>query len=119
MNAKCSICFEVLSEDVPPVATRCGHLYCNDCATFNFGRPGARCAVCRTPHLREDLIKLYMDYEKQEVSYEVAKQPRSSTSREQSFNAGHCVMKGADTWDVRTLVDVAVDRYFHLNASYN
>ena len=61
MNSTCSICLENFSDqpDVPPMATRCGHLYCLTCATFHFAEPRASCAVCRTPQELEGLVKLY------------------------------------------------------------
>lgn len=60
MNAKCSICFDSVGST--PLSTRCGHLYCPDCAIFNFNstdRP--LCAICRTPQTYPDLIQLFPD----------------------------------------------------------
>ncbi|KAI0929028.1 hypothetical protein AcW2_004849 [Taiwanofungus camphoratus] len=59
MNASCSICFEDLNNDLSPITTTCGHLYCLDCATYNFANPGATCAICRRPHSMDSLIRLY------------------------------------------------------------
>lgn len=64
MNATCSICLDTLGDqpEVPPMATRCGHLYCLTCATFHFASSDTTCAVCRTPHGLDALIKLYPNY---------------------------------------------------------
>lgn len=106
MNPKCSICFDALGPDNSPVATRCGHLYCLECATFNFGRPDAACAICRAPHTLKKLVKLYPDYEQEsQVSG-----PRLATAG--PGNASAPLMQGTDmdTWDESTLVDIALDR---------
>ncbi|CCM04413.1 uncharacterized protein FIBRA_06590 [Fibroporia radiculosa] len=47
------------------MATHCGHLYCLDCATYNFATANASCAICRRPQTLDDLIKLYPDYERE------------------------------------------------------
>ncbi|EMD37948.1 hypothetical protein CERSUDRAFT_93478 [Gelatoporia subvermispora B] len=44
------------------MATRCGHLYCTECATTNFNQDDAMCAICRRPWTFDELVMLYPDY---------------------------------------------------------
>lgn len=57
------------------MTTLCGHLYCVDCATYNFASDDATCAICRRPHTLDELIKLYPDYERAKEG------PSTSTGR--------------------------------------
>ncbi|KAF9817852.1 hypothetical protein IEO21_03194 [Rhodonia placenta] len=75
MNSRCSICLETLGEGNSPMTTLCGHLYCVDCATYNFASDDATCAICRRPHTLDELIKLYPDYERAKEG------PSTSTGR--------------------------------------
>ncbi|KZT09740.1 uncharacterized protein LAESUDRAFT_722722 [Laetiporus sulphureus 93-53] len=68
MNARCSICLDTLTEKSSPMTTVCGHLYCLDCATFNFASDNSTCAICRRPHTLPALIKLYPDYERSKLN---------------------------------------------------
>ncbi|EPT04105.1 hypothetical protein FOMPIDRAFT_1058408 [Fomitopsis schrenkii] len=114
MYTKCSICFDALGPASIPVATRCGHLYCLDCATFNFARPDARCAICRTPHTLKKLVKLYPDYEQASQTPGPSADPRrAATAGRRPANASAPAMQGKvgmDIWDESTLVDIALDR---------
>ncbi|EMD37955.1 hypothetical protein CERSUDRAFT_113096 [Gelatoporia subvermispora B] len=60
MHLRCTICLEDIAQNL--MATRCGHLYCTECATMNFNQHNAKCALCRRPSTFEDLIMLYPDY---------------------------------------------------------
>ncbi|KAH9832986.1 uncharacterized protein C8Q71DRAFT_775881 [Rhodofomes roseus] len=102
MNAVCSICLDALNEEIIPVATRCGHLYCKDCADFNFARQGATCAICRQAQSHDSLIKLYPDYEQPESSHRADQQPTSATPRQESPDA---TLHSTELWGDRTLVD--------------
>jgi len=65
MLARCSICQDNLDEANTPMTTLCGHLYCAECATYQFAN-GDVCAICRTgPYELDALIKLYPDYERE------------------------------------------------------
>ncbi|OCH85694.1 hypothetical protein OBBRIDRAFT_288751 [Obba rivulosa] len=60
MNPQCTICLENITGDI--MATRCGHLYCTECATTNFSLPSATCAICRRAWTFDELIMLYPHY---------------------------------------------------------
>lgn len=58
------------------MSTLCGHLYCVECAAYQFANGGV-CAICRTgPYELDALIKLFPDYE-----HAPAERPESSTRR--------------------------------------
>lgn len=90
MNARCSICLETFSDDVSPMTTVCGHLYCLDCATYNFAAQNATCAICRQPHTLDALIRLYPDYQRGP--------PRSSSSARRPYvqNVGVDVLEACN-----------------------
>ena len=64
---RCSICLETLDDATKPMTTLCGHIYCLDCATFQFTREEPSCAVCRKRHSLDQMIRLYPDWEDDEV----------------------------------------------------
>ena len=75
MHARCSICQDALDEANTPMTTLCGHLYCVECATYQFANGGV-CAICRTgPYELDALVKLFPDYERAPA------QPEPSTRR--------------------------------------
>ncbi|OCH85695.1 hypothetical protein OBBRIDRAFT_797917 [Obba rivulosa] len=61
MNVRCGICLEDITANI--WATQCGHLYCEECATFNFTRSNPACAICRREHAFEALVRLYPDFD--------------------------------------------------------
>ena len=105
MHMKCSICFDALGPDALPVATRCGHLYCLDCATFNFSRGDATCAICRAPHALKKLVKLFPDYEQESQAAE--------PTNGRNTSSGAPGAQDADVWDESTLVDIALGRWVY------
>ena len=62
MHIMCVICMDGVA--VPPVATFCGHIFCEECLdqlVEMAGDDGAQCPTCRTA-LRMDLVRrLYFD----------------------------------------------------------
>ena len=113
---KCSICFDALGPESGPVATRCGHLYCLDCATFNFGRADATCAICRTPHTLKKLVKLYPDYEPESQTAGPSADKRTATAGGRAAGSGAPAVQEVDTWDESTLVDYAFVRRVYTSA---
>lgn len=110
MHARCTICQDTLHEANTPMTTLCGHLYCVECATYQFANGGV-CAICRTgPYELDALIKLFPDYER--ASEE---RPESSTRRDAPQNgraveagmsalrACHDAMDSGDPLDQHTL----------------
>ena len=60
---RCVICHDDLSDTVTPYATTCGHLCCEDCATFHFSfDKETPCPFCRQPIRRDQLFRLYFDF---------------------------------------------------------
>lgn len=86
LNAQCTICFENLGDELPPMATQCGHLYCLDCATFCFATEKP-CATCRTPQKLGKVIKLFPNY--------TAPNASSRIQRDQPVEAGDEIMESA------------------------
>ncbi|KAI1791652.1 hypothetical protein LXA43DRAFT_1009950 [Ganoderma leucocontextum] len=60
---RCTICLDTLDDATKPMSTLCGHIYCLDCATFQFAREQSSCAVCRKPQSLDQMIRLYPDWE--------------------------------------------------------
>ncbi|KAH9832985.1 uncharacterized protein C8Q71DRAFT_775875 [Rhodofomes roseus] len=65
MHARCSICQDTLGDANTPMTTLCGHLYCAECAAYQFAN-GDVCAICRTgPYELDALIRLFPHYERE------------------------------------------------------
>ncbi|KZT71426.1 hypothetical protein DAEQUDRAFT_724409 [Daedalea quercina L-15889] len=97
MHARCSICQDTLGEANTPMTTLCGHLYCVECATFQFGDQGF-CAICREgPYELDALIKLYPDYEPQQSSSPPARElGREMWPDGRTMEAGRSALRACD-----------------------
>ncbi|OBZ69173.1 hypothetical protein A0H81_10973 [Grifola frondosa] len=69
MYAQCTICLDEFTPSNSPMSTRCGHLYCVECAAFHFGQERPTCAICRKPQTMSDLIKLFPSYPSDSTSH--------------------------------------------------
>lgn len=98
MSVRCSICLEDFNDRNTPLATVCGHLYCIDCATYNFANEGSACAVCRRQHTLDALIRLYPDYDSAGPSRSPApKQRVLGEWGNDVLDASHTVLEGEVT----------------------
>ncbi|KAL6301767.1 hypothetical protein BKA93DRAFT_795773 [Sparassis latifolia] len=94
---RCSICFEGLCEEKCPMTTPCGHMYCIDCATYNFVEPGSFCAICRRPQTLDTLIRLYPDYgDDTEQRASSSKRGRNADMGREVIDACAAVLKSGD-----------------------
>lgn len=64
---RCTVCHDDFDANVIAFSARCGHLCCEDCTNFHFSFDGATpCPSCRKPIKREELFRLYFDYNLEE-----------------------------------------------------
>lgn len=87
MHARCTICQDTLDEANTPMTTLCGHLYCVECATYQFANGGV-CAICRTgPYELDALIKLFPDYEHAPAPAQLPESSNRRTRRDASHRS--------------------------------
>lgn len=114
MHFKCTICLDELgADDAKILTTRCGHLYCMDCATFHFSHETVvPCAICRSPHRYDDLIMLYPNYEPDGPGPSQSRQLDDDVTRAASEAMDAClnVLKNNEVVNSGTVAAPALER---------